>query len=162
MTSCRSCSAPFDREKLCTYLLTVYLFLFSVNSLAQPYIKLQPPLVLSSLLHNNCCIYFQFRLGCCINLVTLFFLFCALLSNDPYYILEQTLKISNPPGIWEITADPISCLIKAIANKSNSGSSRQNEKAFMKPGHKMSVKYGTMAPHKYWHKEVSIVIGTEP
>ena len=70
--------------------------------------------------------------------------------------------MSNPPGIQEITADPISCPVKEIANKSNSASSRQNEEAFTKTGHKMSVKYGTMAPHKYSHKKLSIVIGTQP
>ena len=70
--------------------------------------------------------------------------------------------MSNPPGIQEITADPISFPVKEIANKSNSAGSRQNEKAFMKTGCKMSVKYGTMAPHKYWHKNLSIVIGTQP
>ena len=119
----------------------------------------------SSLLHNIPCIYVQFRLGHHVNLVTPFFLFCALLANDPYCFLKQNLKKkkkSNQPGIWEITADPINCPIKEIANKSNSASSRQNEKTFMKTGHKMSVKYGTMAPHKYWHKKLSIVIGMQP
>ena len=153
--------STFERETV--YLpITVHLFLSSVKSLAQPCIKLQPPLALSSLQHNNCCIYFQFRLSCHVNLVTLFFLFYALLSNDPYCFLKQNLKMSNLPGIWEITADAMSCPVKAIANKSNSASSRQNEKAFMKPGCKMSVKYGTMAPHKYWHKKLSIVIETQP
>ena len=42
--------------------------------------------------------------------------------------------MSNLPGIQEITADPISFPIKEIANKSNSASSRQNEKTFMKTG----------------------------
>ena len=71
--------------------------------------------------------------------------------------------MSNLPGIWEITADPISCPIKAIADESNSASSRQNEKAFTKTSRKMSIKYGTIAPHKYWHKKkLSIVIGTQP
>ena len=153
--------STFDRETV--YLpIRVHLFLSSVKSLAQPCIKLQPPLALSSLLHNNCFIYVQFRLGNRVNLVTLFFLICALLSNDPYCFLKQNFKMSNLHGIWEITADPISCPIKVIANKSNSASSRQNEKAFMKTSHKMSVKYGTMAPHKYWHKKLSIVIGTQP
>ena len=44
--------------------------------------------------------------------------------------------MSNLPGIQEITADPISFLIKEIANKSNSASSRQNGKTFTKKGHK--------------------------
>ena len=50
--------STFDRETV--YLpITVHLFLSSVQSLAQPCIKIQPPLALSSLLHNNCCIYFS-------------------------------------------------------------------------------------------------------
>ena len=137
--------STLDRETV--YLpIRLHLFLSSVKSLAQPCIKLQPPLSLSSLLHNNCCIYVQFRLGHRINLVTLFFLFCALLSNDPYCCFKQNLKMSNLPGIWEITADPISCPIKAIANKSNSAGSRQKENAFTKTVCKMSVKYVTIAP----------------
>ena len=80
----------------------------------------------------------------------------------PIVFSNKILKMSNPPGIWEITADPISFPVKEIANKSNSAGSRQNEKAFMKTGHKMSIKYGAMAPHKYWHKKLSIMIETQP
>ena len=159
-------SSTFDRETV--YLpIRVHLFLSSIcNTFGTTLHQTSASLGTSSLLHNNPCIYVQFRLGHCVNLVTLFFLFCALLSNDPYCFLKQKFKkkkkMLNLTAIHEITADPISFPIKEITNKSNSTGSRQNEKTFTKTGHKMSIKYGTMAPHKYWHKKLSIVIGTQP
>ena len=161
MTSCRSCSALLT-EKLCTYPLGYIFSYLLYHQWHNPASKFSLPWHFLLFYTIIAVFILQFRLGRHVNLVTPFFLFCVLLSNDPYCVLKQTLKMSNPPGIQGTTADPISCPIKAIANKSNSAGSRQDEKAFMNPGHKMSIKHGTMAPHKYWHKKLSIVIGTQP
>ena len=83
--------STFDRETV--YLpIRVHLFLSSVKSLAQPCIKIQPPLALTSLLHNNSCIYFQFRLSHHVNLVTLstYFVHCFLMI--PIVFSSKILK----------------------------------------------------------------------
>ena len=146
----------FWQRNCCTYPLGYIFFLSSVKPLAQPCIKLQPPL--APLLFYTIIAVFMFSSDLVttsiLSHLSSYFVHCFLMI--PIVFSSKNFKMSNPPGIQEITVDPITFPIKEIANKSNSAGPRQNEKTFMKPYHKMSIKYGTMAPHKYWHKSSAL------
>ena len=123
--------STFDRETV--YLpIRVQLFLSSVKSLAQPCIKLQPPL--APLLFYTIFPVFMFSsdlvTASTLSYLSSYFVHCFLMIPIVFSSKNLKKKKSNLPGIWEITADPISFPIKEIANKSNSASSRQNEKIF--------------------------------